>query len=280
MKFLKVFAIIFLLSNILANNAFAQDKIANDNNNKPIEVMILGTYHFSGSKLDIVKSNTDSPLSPERQKEISDVAIRLSKFAPNKIALESYETKPDFTMDGYKNFKPEDLNKKTNEIYQIGYRLANMLHHENVYGLDEESDTIDYFPFNKVAEYSKIHNLNTADEIINEFQVLVNNFEESQKTKTVRELLKDMNNPKTIEYENQFGYYGLLSIGDSVQQPGAELNAYWYMRNAKIFSKLIQISKPGDKIIIVFGAGHSYWLRHFVTNTKGFKLVEPNKYLK
>jgi len=36
---------------------------------------------------------------------------------------------------------------------------------------------------------------------------------------------------------------------------GAELNAYWYMRNAKIFSKLMTASRPGDRIVVVLVAG-------------------------
>lgn len=30
---------------------------------------------------------------------------------------------------------------------------------------------------------------------------------------------------------------------------------------------------------MLFGAGHSYWLRHFVASTPGYQLVEPNDYL-
>lgn len=31
--------------------------------------------------------------------------------------------------------------------------------------------------------------------------------------------------------------------------------------------------------VVVFGAGHAYWLRHFVEQTPGYRLVEPNLYL-
>ncbi len=64
-------------------------------------------------------------------------------------------------------------------------------------------------------------------------------------------------------------------MGERATQPGADLNGGWYLRNAKIFAKLTQVTKPGDKVVVLFGAGHSYWLRHFVQNTPGFSLVEP-----
>lgn len=29
----------------------------------------------------------------------------------------------------------------------------------------------------------------------------------------------------------------------------------------------------------VYGAGHAYWLRHFIENTPGIRLVDPAPYL-
>ena len=71
----------------------------------------------------------------------------------------------------------------------------------------------------------------------------------------------------------------MLSIGDTEQQPGAEFNAMWYLRNAKIFAKLMTVAEPGDRILVVYGAGHAYWLRHFASETPGFTNVDPAPYL-
>ena len=37
---------------------------------------------------------------------------------------------------------------------------------------------------------------------------------------------------------------------------------------------------PVIALLVTFGAGHAFWLRHFVQNTPGFELIEPNRYLR
>ena len=71
----------------------------------------------------------------------------------------------------------------------------------------------------------------------------------------------------------------MLGLGDTEQQPGADLNAYWDLRNAKIFAKLMTVAKPGDRILVVYGAGHNYWLRHFAGTVPGYRNVDPAPYL-
>ena len=93
-------------------------------------------------------------------------------------------------------------------------------------------------------------------------------------------MLAEQNEPDRIDADHYNFYYALLPLGNNQTQPGADLNGSWYLRNAKIFSKLAQITKPGDRVLVAFGAGHSYWLRHFVRNTPGFVLVEADDYLR
>ena len=53
----------------------------------------------------------------------------------------------------------------------------------------------------------------------------------------------------------------------------------WYLRNAKIFAKLMTVARPGDRVLIVYGSGHNYWLRHFASTTPGYRNVDPTPYL-
>ena len=105
-------------------------------------------------------------------------------------------------------------------------------------------------------------------------------FEKAQKIKTVTQLLIDINKPQRAMDEMRLIYYPFLGVGDPTLQIGADLNAGWYQRNAKIFAKLNQVAKPGDKILVLFGSGHNYWLRHFVSLMPGYKLVDVMPYLK
>jgi hypothetical protein len=271
---MKIFNVcIFLL---FATTLFAQDPMP-----APIQVMILGTYHFGNPGLDLHNMKSESVLTSVRQKELDDIATRLAKFNPTKIAVEARSDRPDLSTQKFADFTPQKLTTDADERAQIGFRLAQRLGHKNVYGIDEQSDTIDYFPFDKVGAYAKAHNqAGTLARMHEDIEKTMKKMEAAQKTTPIRLLLADINEPDRIRSDHDQFYYGLLALGDQKEQPGADLNAAWYHRNAKIFAKLIQIAHPGDRILVVFGSGHAFWLRHLAQNTPGFTLVEPNDYLR
>lgn len=247
----------------------------------PIEIMILGTYHFGNPGLDLHNMKAENVLTPEKQQELDDVAARLAKFKPTRIAIEALSDRPDYSSEKYTEFTPEKLLTNPDEWVQIAYRLAHRLGQKTVYGIDEQSDTIDYFPFNKVQAYAKAHHQTAALERMGEkVEKRLQAEEAAQKTTPIRLMLAQMNDPARIRADHDEFYNGMLVFGDEEEQPGADLNAAWYLRNAKTFAKLTQIARPGDRVLVVFGAGHAFWLRHFAEHTPGFRLVEPNEFLR
>ena len=245
-----------------------------------IQVMVLGTYHFDNPGQDLHNMKVDSVLTPAKQAELADVASRLAKFNPMKIAVEALSDRPDFVSNKFDGFTPDKLSKDPDERTQIAFRLAHQLGQKSVYGIDEQSKTIDYFPFDKVETYAKAHEQGAAlSRMQEEVGEMMKQMEIAQKTKPIRVMLADVNEPARVLSDHQNFYYALLSLANEKEQPGAELNAAWYQRNAKIFAKLRQIAQPGDRVLVVFGSGHAFWLRHFVQNTPGFQLIEPRDYL-
>ncbi|MEQ9317164.1 MAG: DUF5694 domain-containing protein, partial [Henriciella sp.] len=105
-------------------------------------------------------------------------------------------------------------------------------------------------------------------------------FEAMQADHTISELLAWQNDPDmTNEVHSKF-YYGLLDYAGAEDQPGARLNYGWYARNALIFANITRIAEPGDRVLVIYGAGHNYWLRHFVETTPGYVFVDPLPYLR
>ena len=55
----------------------------------PIQVMIVGTYHFGNPGHDLHNTNADDVTTPRRQKELAELATLLERFKPTRVAVEA-----------------------------------------------------------------------------------------------------------------------------------------------------------------------------------------------
>lgn len=260
---------------VMAGQADAWEPEAN------VEVMVLGTYHMDNPGLDLANVKADDVLKPQRQRELEALSAALAEFRPTKIVVERIAKTPELFDHRYAEFRPADLGKNRDERYQVAYRLANRLGQEAVYAIDEDpgEGEPDYFPFGKVVEWAKAKGKEAElNAELDRAKAVVERINQLQSEGSIAYILADMNRPEQADLDQRW-YYGVLAFGDTDKQPGAELNAYWYMRNAKIFAKLMTVAKPGDRVLVVYGAGHNYWLRHFARTTPGYVNVDPSAYL-
>ncbi|MEO6433908.1 MAG: DUF5694 domain-containing protein [Sphingomicrobium sp.] len=260
---------------LAAGGAQAETRIA------PVEVMVVGTYHFDNPGLDIYNAKADDVLKSARQAELSRVSAALAEFRPTKIMVERIVKSPGLSDPKYATFTSADLATNRDERVQIAYRLANRTG-AAVFGIDEQPDEgePDYFPFDAVAGWANDNGKKQQlDAMMAGGAAIASKLEQDQKTMSIGAMLAERNDPAVVERDQQL-YYGALALGGIDQQPGAVLNAMWYMRNAKIFAKLQTVAQPGDRIVIVYGSGHNYWLRHFARTVPGYQLVESSPYLR
>ncbi|CAN5120568.1 hypothetical protein BH24PSE1_BH24PSE1_08340 [soil metagenome] len=243
-----------------------------------IDVMVLGTYHFDSPGLDLNNPAVDDVLKPQRQVELEALAAAIAEFRPTKVMVERVSA--DLVDPKYPAFGPAALKQNRDERAQIAYRIARRLGHSTVYAIDEQPSDgePDYFPFGKIVEWAKA---NGAEPRLN--ALMVKGAAKSARTEelqkgTIPAALAEINAPAATAADQSL-YYEALSMGDAERQPGADLNAMWYLRNAKIFAKLQQVAKPGDRVLVVYGSGHNYWLRHFAMTAAGYRNVDPTPYL-
>lgn len=250
----------------------------------PVEIMVLGVWHMDNPGRDLNNASIDPVTTPEKQAELAAVAGALARFRPTAVAVESVAPDQSNMLDaGWPAFDAARLLADPDERVQIGYRLAARAGVDRVYAVDEKErdGQPSYFPYADLMAWAQ------ANGRIADLQALgaaprgfLAEMEARQRTHTVGQMLAEINAPEHPMVAGGNGlYYRFLQFGAGDVVPGAELNGRWYTRNAKIFAKLMQVARPGDRIVLVFGAGHAAWLRHFARTVPGFKLVEPGDYL-
>ncbi|MFT4955420.1 MAG: hypothetical protein ACI8U3_001808 [Brevundimonas sp.] len=246
----------------------------------PVEVLFLGTYHFANPGIDQHNPASDSVLTPRRQAELERVAAALAEFQPTHVMVEMVAPAPDYRIAAYERFDPASLLSETNEIDQIGFRLAHRLGLAHVHGIDvqpaegEES----HFPIDRVRAAAERSGQTDILAALNEdVGNWVEAFDAAQADRSIAESLLAFNQP---DFPGGQVYYDrMLPIAHGDDLAGAHLNARIYARNIAIFAKLTRIVEPGDRVVVVYGAGHGAWLRHFARSIDGYRDVDVRPYL-
>jgi hypothetical protein len=237
----------------------------------PVEVMIVGGFHMANPGHDLHDAQVPDVLTPKYQAQIVAVDDALARFKPTVVAAEWDAQTVD---ERYPKYLDGTLAPSHNEVVQLGFRLAKQTG-AAMHGVDVDGE----FPYDTVQDYAKAHgqtallerlDADTQAEAEAETRLIAD--------KGVAATLRYFNDPERLKGGNAF-YRSLLKLGDGGDQPGAALMTAWYKRNFLICANLIQLAKPGDRMVVFYGSGHAFLLRQCVEETPGFHLVEANAYL-
>ncbi|MFT3808913.1 MAG: DUF5694 domain-containing protein [Micropepsaceae bacterium] len=239
---------------------------------KPVEVMILATTHFDNPGRDAFNVAFDDVLSAKRQGEIAVVAEALKTFAPTAVAV---EWSADAAAKDYAAFLAGTLETSRNEVVQIGFRLAAAQKLEAVHGIDVAGD----LPFDALTGFlEKRGEMPRLEADLAAISTQVTDTQAVIDTQSIAAVFRRLNDPALSARDNSF-YRGLVRYGAGDEQPGADMLIAWQTRNTKICARLVQVTKPGDRIIVLYGSGHAFLLRQCVSEMPGFRLIEANDYL-
>ena len=239
---------------------------------QPVSVMVVSVFHMSNPGHDLHNTKVDDMLAPGRQAEIAKFTDALAAFHPNKVAV---EWPKDVVDERYPRYLAGTLPPSHNEVVQLGFRLARTASAEGVYGIDVDGD----FPYDRVKAYAAAHGMTP----ILDAQTGRGDQDAAEEQRVLAQqgviaAIRRLNEAAHLAADNGF-YRTMLKIGAGADQPGADLETAWYRRNFLICANLLQIAKPGDHIVVFYGAGHGLLLRQCVAETPGYVLVEPNPFL-
>ncbi len=242
-----------------------------------VAVLLLGSYHMSNPGADRFNLEADDVLAPARQEQILDVVDRLSAFAPTRVAIES-RWGDTVSAARYRAFLAGEGELSRQEEEQIGFRLAAAMGHETVYPVDVKiglpSDRLE----SVLEARPELGRYMAGLEEYGEWAMA--SMAKWLSEGTVGEMLYRMNTPEAIEWADRGYLEFFLPLVAGDDYGGADFVATWYERNLKIFSNLHRISEPGDRVFVVYGAGHIPHLRYFVTLSPHFCLEDALPYLR
>jgi hypothetical protein len=243
---------------------------------KKARVLVLGVFHMDNPGQDMFNLQVDDVLTLKRQKEISDLAEALKKFQPTKIAIEA-PVGSEKVKKQYEDYLAGRYALTRNEIDQIGYRLAKELGHKQVYGIDIRGD----FPFDAIAEFTKKNGKEDAlNNLVAEVPKELETMSAILKQGTVTDLLRYINQDEQVRKNHHF-YMNLAQFAGNGEFPGPDLLAAWYQRNIRIYSNLHGIiESPEDRVLVIYGSGHLFWLRRDVLDSADLELARLNDYAK
>lgn len=241
-------------------------------------VMIVGVAHLIARR-DVHNSVfKDSPLSAKRQVEISEIVTRLARFHPTKVLIEAPFGDEKYA-DEYRRYLAGHLSLDASEVYQYGFKLAALARDRTVYPIDTWGPPIyddNSSSGKRINAYLKTHFNSVRDQAFDRY--LMRN-DEVQSHGTYLDELRFLNSDEAI-VANASWYSVFDGVGRNADDAGSAYVAQWYTRNCYIFSNILDVVRPGDRVVVLIGQGHEFLLRQFVRLNPKMVDVNPLPYLK
>ena len=228
-----------------------------------VPLLVLGTFHMSGGESDMVQGSHDDMGSPERQQEISIVVERLASFRPTKVAIESAWWSPTW-RDRYAQWRAGQREIGPNEIEQIAFRTAQRAGLDTVWPVDfpmwmngltpQEQHQPPPAPPSECPPSACAAPPNPLVEVI---EAQLARDAEVLRRSSLAEYLAYLNTPERFAHNHRWDVLSNLEPGSGVAlYENTDLATNWYKRNLRIFTNLLKVSQPGDRVLLVIGMGH------------------------
>lgn len=248
------------------------------------QVMTLGTFHFSFRNLDVVKTDKENQinvLDKRFQTEIERIVNSIKEFNPSHIAIEVMPDQQAGIDSLYGLYCAGKFDLKVDEVHQLGFRLAKLLGIKslvctNDFGKFYASSTSLLSDSLRMDRFEKYY-MNSPDSLI-----WSPSGRKGEKISSIVEELIKINQPQRLK--DRLGIYLLTPFKYEEKEgdfTGVDFEtARWFNRNLRIFRNIQRIpTKPGDKLLVIYGAEHMNLLNVFFDSSMEYELVLPLPYL-
>lgn len=242
--------------------------------------LFLGSYHMGNPGRDVHNTHADDVLAAKRQQEIAEVARLIERYRPTKVMVEA-EPASQSKLDAEfaascKGGRPLDRD----ETEQFGYRIACDLGLPGVIAVDwndlgpiRDEASIDYI---KGVERHGQQEQRTRDLAVGAARAARD--QAVLEHGSVGDMLRNLNSPEW-QAANARAYFRIGLYGTVDDPVGANWVMLWHGRNLAIFNNIVRHTVPGDRVLVVYGAGHGNLLRQFAADSGFYRLEDTERWL-
>jgi hypothetical protein len=242
------------------------------------QIMIVGVAHLVARRDVHNSALTDSPLSPRRQAQIADLVAHLARFHPTKVLIEATFGDQKYP-DEYRRYLAGQFTLGASEIYQYGFNLAARSGNTTVYPIDTWGPSIyddNSLSGKRIDAYFPAHFKDVKNSASDAFE---RSDDALELRGTYLDDLRFLNTDSSIKASASW-YSTFAGMGRDAGNAGATYVAQWYTRNCFVFSNILSVIHPGDRVVLFMGQGHEYLLRELVRLNPDLIDVDPLQYLK
>ena len=243
-------------------------------------ILLLGTFHFQDRGRDWYKPQVGFDVfSHPRQQEIAEVVERLGAFQATKIAIERTPDQQAEIDHSYRAYQQGDFELPGDEIYQLGFRLAQRLGHERVHCVNAWDRH--YEPQVDLEAYAREHGQEyLLTQWSPRFKQWYEHGDQLKAHLSLSEILLRINEEENILKGHGHYLVDWFKVGSGKEYAGVDQVTGWYNRNLRIFANLQRLTQAADeRIVLIIGGGHVPILRHCALASPEYNLVEVYDYL-
>ncbi len=244
------------------------------------DFLFVGSYHMDNPGRDVHNMEADDVTSERRQAEIREVAALLERYRPTRVFVERDVAKQADLDRRFAETCHQGKPLSRSETEQLGLRIACNLGLDGVIAADwnelgaiEDGDRIDWSRAAKRPDQQERHAtmLAVGAEMTRIDQEILDNG-------TVLDSLRRKNSRDWLD-ANARSYFHLALLGTPEDPSGAYWMGYWFVRNQMIFNNIVRATEPGDRVLVIYGAGHGNLLRQLAGDSGMYRVHDPLEWL-
>lgn len=244
------------------------------------DFLFIGSYHMGNPGQDVHNTRADDVLSERRQREIAEVVRLIERYRPTKVMVEADTGSQGKISERFVESCKGSRPLGRNETEQLGFRIACDMGHKTVHAVDwnelgpiKDETSIDYRQaverHHQQQQYEAHLAIGKAENDLRQ-RILDRG--------TVLDMLKHLNSDEYLR-QNAMAYFRIGLLGTSSDPIGANWVQLWFGRNLAIFNNIARSTDDGDRVLVIYGAGHGNFLRQLATDSGIYRVHEPMDWL-